>query len=105
MLTIGTLIMIRVAVSVDNAVAACPAPIFATSRSASSRAVLSSAVLFSPAGVLRGFVISEKAGSVDDECGGTIAKYGRAAEKCFALLHAVELLDDDFLLADELVDD
>ena len=36
----GTLIMIRLAVSVESAVAAWPAPMLATSRNASSRAVV-----------------------------------------------------------------
>src|SRR6266550_2427811 len=105
MFTIGTLIMMRVAVSVDRAVAACPAPMFATSRSASRRAVLRSVVPLSPGGVLRGLVISEETGGVDDESGRPIAKNGRAAEKSSAAVHAVELLDDDFLLPDELVHD
>src|SRR6266700_2306019 len=105
MFTIGTLIMIRVAVSVDSAVAACPAPMFATSRSASSRAVLIRVVPLSPAGVLRGLVISEKAGSVHDERGRSIAKNGRAAEKGLAAVNAVELLDDDFLLPSEFIHD
>src|SRR5213592_3340805 len=103
-LTIGTLIMIRVAVSVDSAVAACPAPMFATSRSASRRAVLISVVL-SLAGVLRGSVISKETGGVNDEGGRPITKNGRAAEESFASAHAVELLDDDFLLSNEFVDD
>src|SRR5450759_965490 len=77
----------------------------ATSRSASRRALLRSAVAPSPAGVLRGLVISEEAGGVHDEGGRPIAKNGRAAEKSLAAGHAIELLDYDFLLADELVDD
>src|SRR5205814_5008053 len=105
MFTIGTLIMIRVPVRVESAVAAWPAPMFATSRNASRRAVLRSVVPLSPAGVLRGFVISKKTRGVDDECGRSIAKNGRAAEERFAAVHTVELLDDDFLLANEFVDD
>src|SRR2546423_2008100 len=104
MFTIGTLIMIRVPVSVDSAVAAWPAPMFATSLSASSRAVLRW-LLLSPAGVLLGFVISEKTRGVHDERGRPIAKNGRAAEKSFAAADAVELFDDDFLLPDEFVHD
>src|SRR6266576_2362021 len=104
MFTIGTLIMMRVPVRVDNAVAAWPAPMFATSRSASSRAVLRS-VLLSPPGVLRGLVISEETGGVNDERGRSIAKNGRTAEESLAGVHTVELLDDDFLLTNELVDD
>src|SRR5450759_4752267 len=77
----------------------------ATSRSASRRALLKSVVALSPDGVLRGLVISEETGGVHDESGRSIAKNGRAAEKSLAGVHAIELLDDDFLLADELVDD
>src|ERR1700680_4648348 len=76
---------------------------FATSRSASRRARLRSVVL--PSGVLRGVVISEETGGVNDEGGRSVAKNGRTAEKSFAAIHAVKLLDDDFLLSDELVDD
>ena len=79
MFTIGTLIMIRVPVSVDSAVAACPAPMFATSRSASSRAPLRSelplSVRASP-----GIVISEKDGGVYDECRSAVAEDGDSAE-------------------------
>src|SRR5712675_3609190 len=105
MFTIGTLIMMRVPVSVESAVAAWPAPMLATSRSASSRAVLRSVVVPSPAGVLRGLVISEETGGVNDESGRSIAKNGRTAEESFAGVHTIELLDDDFLLTNELVDD
>src|ERR1700694_5315108 len=80
MLTIGTLIMIRVPVSVESAVAAWPAPMFATSRSASRRAVLSDVVPVGPDGVSRGVVISEESGGVDDERGGAVAKDGGPAE-------------------------
>src|SRR5438477_7226768 len=103
MFTIGTLIMMRVPVRVESAVAACPAPMFATSRSASSRAVLRSVVPLSPDGVLRGLVISEETGSVHDERGRAIAKNGRAAEESFAVVHAIELLDHDFLLPNEFI--
>src|SRR6266513_3465731 len=105
MFTIGTLIMMRVPVRVESAVAACPAPMFATSRSASSRAVLMSVVPLSPLGVLRGLVISKETGGVHNERGRAIAKNGRAAEKSFAAVHAVELFDDDFLLPDEFIHD
>src|SRR5207248_11474705 len=105
MFTIGTLIMMRVPVRVESAVAACPAPMFATSRSASSRAVLMSVVPLSPLGVLRGLVISKETGGVHNERGRAIAKNGRAAEKSFAAAYAVELFDDDFLLPDEFVHD
>src|SRR3954467_14328050 len=104
-LTIGTLIMIGVAVRVDSAVAAWPAPMLATSRSASRRAVLRSVVALSPDGVLRGLVISKKAGSVHDEGGRSITKNRRAAEESFAAADTVKLLHYDFLLSDELVDD
>src|SRR2546423_5324394 len=103
--TIGTLIMIRVPVSVDSAVAACPAPMLATSRKASSRAVLSNVVPLSPAGVLCGLVISQKTRGVHYERRRSIAKNGRTAEQVFAAVHAVELLDDDFLLSHEFIDD
>src|SRR3954463_8499626 len=96
--------MIRVAVRVDSAVAACPAPMFATSRSASRRAVLMSVVL-STAGVLRGSVISKETGGVNDESGRSIAKNGRTAEESLTSAHAVKLLDDDFLLSNEFVHD
>src|SRR5256885_13951461 len=76
---------------------------FATSRSASSRAVLRSVVPLSPDGVLRGLVISEETGSVHDERGRAIAKNGRAAEESFAVVHAIELLDHDFLLPNEFI--
>src|SRR3954469_34608 len=105
MFTIGTLIMMRVSVSVERAVAAWPAPMFATSRSASSRAVLSSVVPPSADCASRGIVISEKSRCVDDEGRSTIAKNGGAAEECPASVHTVELFDDDFLLPDELVHD
>src|SRR5437667_5428925 len=78
---------------------------FATSRSASRRAMLSRVVLLSPAGVLRGLIMSEKTGGVHNERRRSIAKNGRAAEESLAAVHAVELLDDDFLLTNELVDD
>src|SRR4051812_22205347 len=93
MFTIGTLIMIRVAVSVERAVAACPAPMLATSRSASRRAVLMSVVPLSPVGVLRGFVISKETGGVHDERGRAIAKNGRAAEKSFAAVAANDAVE------------
>src|SRR5712671_4444299 len=105
MFTIGTLIMMRVAVNVERAVAAWPAPMFATSRSASRRAVLSNVVPLSPAGVLRGLVISEETGGVHDESRRPIAENGRAAEKSPAAVRAIELLDDDFLLPNEFVHD
>src|SRR6202162_5507016 len=105
MLTMGTLIMMRVPVSVESAVAAWAAPMLAASRSASRRAVLRSVVVPSPAGVLRGLVISEETGGVNDESGRSIAKNGRPAEESFAGIHTVELLDDDFLLTNELVND
>src|SRR6185437_6865129 len=104
-LTIGTLIMIRVPVRVDSAVAAWPAPMLATSRSASSRAVLRSVVPLSPDGVLRGLVISEKAGSVHDKGGRAIPEDSRAAEKSLAVIYSVELLHHDFLLSHEFIDD
>src|SRR3954468_9781017 len=103
MFTIGTLIMMRVPVSVESAVAACPAPMFATSRSASRRAVLSSVVPPSADCASRGIVMSEKSRCVDDEGWSAIAKNCGAAEKCPASVHTVELFDDDFLLSDELV--
>src|SRR4051812_39471482 len=101
--TIGTLIMMRVAVSVDRAVAAWPAPMFATSRSASRRGPLR--VLVVAGCMLREVVISEKSGGVDDERGRAIAKDRCTAEQCFASRDAVELLDDDFLLAKKFVHD
>src|ERR1700682_4013195 len=105
MLTIGTLIMMRVPVSVDRAVAAWPAPMFATSRSASSRALLISVVPPSVDCASRRIVISEESGGVDYEGGSTIAKNGGTAKESSAAVHAVELLHDDFLLPDEFIDD
>ena len=67
--------------------------------------MLSRVVLLSPAGVLRGLIMSEETGGVHDERRRSIAKNGRAAEESLAAVHAVELLDDDFLLTNELVDD
>src|SRR6476620_5442656 len=78
---------------------------FATSRNASRRAVLISVVPACPDGVSRGSVMSKEGGSVDDECGSTVAEDGRAAEEGSAAVRTVELFHDDFLLADELVDD
>src|SRR6266568_5902190 len=77
----------------------------ATSRSASRRAMLSRVVLLSPAGVLRGLIMSEETGGVHDERRRSIAKNGRATEEGLAAVHAVELLDDDLLLTNELVYD
>src|SRR5688500_14063725 len=58
-----------------------------------------------PDGVSRGVVILEECGSVDNERRGAIAKNRRPAEECSAAVDTVELLHDDFLLADELIDD
>src|SRR5438552_9319120 len=77
----------------------------ATSRSASRRATLSRVVPLSPAGVLRGLIMSEETGGVHDKGRRAIAKNGRAAEKSLAAVHAVKLLDDDFLLPNKFVDD
>src|SRR5215217_3131125 len=80
----------------DNAVAAWPAPMFATSRSASSCSAFRERM--SSIGV----PLKETA-HVYDQRRCPVAEYRGPAEEREPLLHAVELLDDDLLLSDQRI--
>src|SRR6478752_10828922 len=95
-LIVGTLIMMVPPIICDSAVAAWPAPMFATSRRASSCSAFSERM--SSMGVPL-----KKTAHVDDERRGPIAENGGSAEQREAVLHTVELLDDDLLLADQRI--
>src|SRR5215218_4877684 len=101
MLMRGTEIMIVPPVIVDSAVAACPAPMLATSRSASSWMALRDLMSSIEAPL-------EEAADVEDESGRAIAEDRHAAEQRATparrvAAYGVELLDNDLLLARELV--
>src|SRR5688500_313658 len=98
MFSIGTLIMIVCPVMVDSAVAACPAPMLATSRSASSCVAVKDRISSIGAPL-------EYTAHVDDEGGRSVAEDRRPAEHRHAFANAVELLHHDLLLARQLVDD
>src|SRR5919108_3032651 len=98
MLMVGTLIMIVLPVICESAVAACPAPMFATSRSASSWTSFNAVMSFIPCPL-------QKAPYVHDQRGGAVAQNRRAAEKRRRVTNRVELLHHDVLLASELVYD
>src|SRR6478735_4380140 len=95
-LIVGTLIMIVPPIICDNAVAAWPAPMFATSRSASSCSAFRDRM--SSMGVP-----FKKTADVNDQRCGTVAENRGAAEERESVLHTVELLDDDLLLTDQRV--
>src|SRR3954471_3235711 len=96
-LIVGTLIMIVPPIICDSAVAAWPAPMFATSRSASSCSAFRERM--SSIGV----PLKETA-HVYDQRWCPIAEYRGPTKEREAVLHAVELLDDDLLLPDQRVD-
>src|SRR6185437_8661219 len=93
---VGTVIMIVLFVICDNAVAACPAPMFAVSRSASSCRSFNAVRSAIP-------VLSEKAPDIHDQRRRTIAEDRRTTEQRQTLTCRIELLDDDVLLPGELV--
>src|SRR6476620_7820836 len=95
-LIVGTLIMIVPPIICDSAVAAWPAPMFATSRRASSCSA------FRERMSSMGVPLKETA-HVYDQRRGTVAKDRRSAEQRVAVLHTVELLDDDLLLPDQRI--
>src|SRR5687768_17320861 len=98
MFSIGTLIMIVWPVIVDSAVAACPAPMLATSRSASSCVAVKDRISSIGAPL-------EYTAHVDDEGGRSVAEDRRPAEHRPSFPYTVELLHHDLLLAGQLVDD
>src|SRR5687768_5011036 len=92
----GTLIMIRCDVISDSAVAACPAPMFATSRSASiciGFRLKSSFIAFP----------LQKTGRLEDQRGYSIAEDRRTAEARRCSASTVDRLDHDLLLPAQLV--
>src|SRR5438046_10105654 len=93
MLICGTLIMMRRFVSCDNAVAACPAPMLATSRSASICSSFRSRTSSMPPPVS----LDEPAG-VENQRRDPVAHDGRSAEHRQRPLRRVETLHDDLLL-------
>src|SRR5512133_306033 len=95
-LIVGTLIMIVPPIICDSAVAAWPAPMFATSRRASSCSAFRERM--SSMGVPL-----EKTAHVNDQRRGAVAQNRRPAEQREAVLHTVELLDDDLLLPDQRI--
>src|SRR5215207_8934619 len=93
---VGTLIMIVLPVICDSAVAACPAPMFATSRSASTCTGFRLFRSFIPAPL-------EKTAHVEDERRHPVAEDRRSTEHGKTVLHRIERLDDDLLLARQFV--
>src|SRR5438045_2616752 len=100
MLICGTLIMMRRFVSCDNAVAACPAPMLATSRSASICSSFRSRTSSMPPPVS----LDEPAG-VENQRRDPVAHDGRSAEHRQRPLRRVETLHDDLLLTQHPVYD
>src|SRR6185437_9013530 len=96
MVIVGTVIMIVLPVICDNAVAACPAPMFAVSRNASSCRSFNASRSAMP-------VPSEKAAHVHDQRRRTVAEDRRTTEQRQALTSRIELLDHVVLLPGELV--
>src|SRR6476660_767850 len=94
---VGTVIMIVLSVICESAVAACPEPMFAVSRSA-SRSSLSSR---SKSAIERSLV---KTAYVHDQRRRAIGQNRGPAEQCESVAHTVESLHDDVLLTGELVD-
>src|SRR5215210_1025872 len=95
-LIVGTLIMIVPPIICDSAVAAWPAPMFATSRRASSCSA------FRERMSSMGVPLKETA-HVYDQRWCPVAEYRGSAEQREPVLHAVELLDDDLLLSDQRI--
>src|SRR5215203_6111435 len=95
-LIVGTLIMIVPPIICDSAVAAWPAPMFATSRRASSCSAFRERM--SSMGVPL-----KKTAHVNDQRRGSVAEDRGPTEQREPVLHAVELLDDDLLLTDQRV--
>src|SRR5688572_869248 len=95
-LIVGTLIMMVPPIICDSAVAAWPAPMFATSRSASSCSAFRDRM--SSIGVPL-----KKTAHVDDQRWCSVAEDRGATEQGQPVLHAIELLDDDLLLADQRI--
>src|SRR5438105_13109907 len=93
MLICGTLIMIRRFVSCDNAVAACPAPMLATSR----RASICSAFRSRTSSMPPPMSLNEPAG-VENQRRDPVAHDGRSAEHREGTLRRGEDLHDDHLL-------
>src|SRR4029450_8772239 len=93
---VGTLIMIVLPVICDSAVAACPAPMFATSRNAST---------WTGFRVFRSFIPAplEETAHVEDERRHPVTEDRRPAEHGKTVPHRVERLDDDLLLARQFV--
>src|SRR5438270_1907667 len=100
MLICGTLIMIRLFVSCDNAVAAWPAPMLATSRRASICSSFRSRTSSMPPPES----LDEPAG-VENQRRDPVAHDGRSAEHRERTLRRVEALHDDLLLAQHPVHD
>src|SRR4029434_2468341 len=84
---VGTLIMIVLPVICDRAVAACPAPMFATSRNASTWTGFRLFRAFIPAPL-------KKTAHVEDERRYPVAEDRRSTEHRETVLHRVERLDD-----------
>src|SRR6476661_1311041 len=97
MLMVGTLIMIVQPVICESAVAACPAPMFATSRNASS--------WFGFKDLMSSIISSEQTADVDDERGSAVAEDCCTAEQREPAAYTIALLHHDLLLPDQLVDD
>src|SRR5215217_4913043 len=95
-LIVGTLIMIVPPIICDSAVAAWPAPMFATSRRASSCSAFRERM--SSIGV----PLKETA-HVNDQRRGSVAEDRGPTEQREPVLHAIELLDDDLLLTDQRI--
>src|SRR5215218_222392 len=96
-LIVGTLIMMVPPIICDSAVAAWPAPMFATSRRASSCSA------FRERMSSMGVPLKETA-HVYDQRGCSVAENRGPTEQREPVLHAVEQLDDDLLLADQRID-
>src|SRR6476660_5137452 len=93
---VGTLIMIVLPVICDSAVAACPAPMFATSRNAST---------WTGFRVLRSFIPAplKETAHIEDERRHPVTEDRRPTEHGKTVLHRIERLDDDLLLARQFV--
>src|SRR5688572_21880713 len=94
----GTLIMMRCDVICDSAVAACPAPMFATSRRASI------CIGFRLNSSFIAFPLQET-GRLEDQRGHAIAKDRRAAETRRGAASTIDRLDHDLLLPAKLIHD
>src|SRR6185437_11399623 len=98
MVTVGTVIMMALCVIWESAVAACPAPMLAVSRSASSSRTESAnrSAMMLP---------SHEPSHVHDERGRTVRQDGRPAEQRATIARGVESLYHDVLLARQLIHD